>query len=239
MDNMILLPEGIIVETGSDTKSSAKVMQPEGIQHIVPYLHHRIIIDEECTLDDFMRLFYWDDPTSIHSLEVFLSIPMYEYLEESKLPVKEKDRYPYELMFLEIKNHVEQTTIEDYHLQPYSIYRWCAGVGTPDERVEADFLTQTQLSTPSTEDLTVFDVGLVPVNNLVMLPLRYNSALIFIDDDDEILFKTDLDITFMEVIQSIFNMFSEVGDIETRDNLAEDLTTDFINPEDEEENYEY
>lgn len=239
MDNVILLPEGLMVETVLDKKAIAKVVHPSGIKHIVPYLHHSMIIDEECTLEDFMRLFYWDDPTSLHSLEVFLSIPMYEYLEESKLPLNDHDRYPYELMGLEIKNHTERVTIEDSHLQPYSIYRWCAGLGILDENKETDFLIQNPSFNANKDDLTVFDVGLVPVNNLMMLPLRYNNTLVFMDEDDEILFKTDLDITFMEIIQSIFGMFSEVGDIETRNKIAEDLTTDFINPEDEEENYEY
>jgi hypothetical protein len=193
MTTVTLAPDGLRVRhDGEDVD-----VWPASVVDLIPYLTYSVEVDPAFTLGDLFRLVDRDDS---ELLGVILAEDVGPLLEEARGGRQPDDDDSVE--FLQVhNNHADGR-----------LYRHFDGWGRWDEPYEGAWIENPDYPR---EGGTAIE--LAPVTELLHLPLRYNPELVFRGADDEVEYRTEIDITLVELLKAVFFELTFCGTPEERD----------------------
>jgi hypothetical protein len=193
MATVTLAPDRLLMRhDGEDV-----VVRPASVEDLLPCLTYSVDVDPTFTLGDLFRLVDRDDS---ELLGVILAEDVGPLLDEARCgPQPDEDE---SVEFLQVyNNHADGR-----------LYRHFGGWGRWDEPYEGAWTENPEYAREGS-----IAVELVPVTELLHLPLRYNPELVFRGAESEVEYRTEIDIKFVELLKAVFFELTFCGTPEERD----------------------
>lgn len=196
MGTIELRADELVAHSYRDTKS----VQPESVADLVPYFFHSIALNPAYRFGDLIRLVDRPDADFLGSILGERILPVLQEARGGAEP--EEDR---SIEYLRVYNTHEG----DRLLREFDGWgRW----PEPSWRKQ-----------PETPREGAIAVELTPVPRLLDLPLRYEPALVLLNEKGQEAYRTEIDITLIEFLKAIFYELTFFGTPEERDGTREDL----------------
>lgn len=199
MGRITLYPDRIVARWYQEETT----LRPRGPLELAPFFFHTLTLDPDFTLGHLMGFL---DGEGVDFLETVLGEGVEPVLEEARRPVDAP--VPGQLDFLRVFNAHEEGRLR----------REFEGWGAWHEPYEGAWEEY-----PDWPRAGSIGVSLAPVNELLHLPLRYDPALVFRDEEGNEEYRTTLDITLLDFLKAIFFELTFHGTPGEREEMASEL----------------
>jgi hypothetical protein len=189
-----------IVAYDSDGETEVR---PASVGDLLPYLFHPVEVDPAFKLGDLFRLVDCQDSGLLAAILAEDIEPLLEEARTGARPDADGS-----LEFVQVCNRHDDGRL----------HRDFEGWGTWDEPYAGAWTEQ-----PSTPREGGIAVEFAPVTELLDLPLRYNPELVFRGPEYEVVHRTEIDITFIELVKAVFFELTFLGSPQERDAARADL----------------
>jgi hypothetical protein len=187
--------------------SEEETVQTTTVVDLARYFFHTVALDPAFTLGDLFALLDRDD---VAFLELVLGEHVVPLLREARVPPDPDDDL-----------RVDYLRVYNEHGDG-RLFRGFDGWGPWNEPYDGAWSEN-----PDWPRAGGISVSLVPVNRLSRIPLRYDPALVFSDEDGAETYRTEIEITLIEFLKAIFFDLTFHGNPEERDETREELDRRF------------
>jgi len=194
-----LTPGGLVVDDGH----SPRTIEPARAADLVPFFGHAVELDPEYRLGDLMRLVDLPDADRLASILGEHVTPLIEEARGGPAPDGDTS-----VEYLRVSNvHADGRIVREFD----GWGRW-----TEPHPGADDSKTGGPRKGPMAVELT-------PLRHLLDLPLRYEPALVFRDEEGEEEYRTEIGITLIEFLKAVFWELTFLGTPEDRDAMRAEL----------------